>query len=135
MGIKQRFIPILSILALLGSVACKQQPSNVLFGTWNVRSASGDTAIHTEPMLGYEVWASTFAHGGAMTFDPIDSLTIKMPPDGTLHTVSYSVIPNENKFIITATSGRRDTVGYKIVADTLWLDNPSRRTSIVLTKG
>ncbi|MEO6939524.1 MAG: hypothetical protein ABI444_05230 [Candidatus Kapaibacterium sp.] len=135
MSIKQRFIPIISILALLGSAACQKQPSNVLFGTWNVRSASGDTSIHTEPMLGYEVWASTFAQGGAMTFDPNDSLTIKMPPDGTLHSVAYSVIPNENKLIIRAASARRDTVSFKIVADTLWLDNPSRRTSIVLTKG
>lgn len=135
---KQNFIFgfALALFASLAISSCGKSSASTtdLTGTWNVTSASGDTSQHAEPYIGYMVSAENFEQGGSMTFDSEDSITIKRPPQMTLHKVHYSLIPN-NKLIILGKSGHPDTVNYKVNVDTLWINNPSRRTNMTLVRG
>lgn len=123
-----------ALLVALGISSCSKQSGPDLSGTWNVKSAVGDTTAHAEPYIGYVVWAETFEQGGSMAFDTEDSVTVKMPPLMKLHRSYYAILPN-NKIMFIGKSGHPDTANYKLIVDTLWINNPAHRTSVVLVRG
>ncbi len=126
---------LLALFISIGVSSCGKSSATTtdLTGTWNVSSASGDTSAHSEPYIGYMVSAETFEQGGSMTFDSEDSITIKMPPQMILHRIHYSLIPN-SKLILIGKDGHPDTATYKVVGDTLWINNPMHRTNMTLVR-
>ena len=122
-----------ALLVLAGLQSCTKSSSSALDGTWIVKNATGDTTARSEPYLGYEVWARNFKEGGSMAFE-IDSIMYSVPPDNHHYRVRYSVL-SKSQFVITGRTGKLDTMTYKISGDSLWLNNPSHRTSILLTRG